>query len=903
MVVDGPATEPDARRGGGQHDKNEERDPPGTVAAPPAPRCDRRQNIQRHGPMLSPSSVVLETATPRMAAVRTTAELREGFQAFFEERGHLRRPSASLIPRADDRSTLYTSAGMQPQMPYFLGREAPPAPMTTTCQKVFRTPDIDEVGLDTFHLTFFEMLGNFSFGQYFKEGAIEYATEFIQQHLKLDWDRVWVSVHAGDPGLKLGPDEEAIGLWERIGMPAERIVPLPSSENFWSVGGPGPCGPDSEMYWDWGEATGCGNDDCLPGCTRCERFLEFGNLVFMSYELHPDGTLTDLPSKNIDTGWGLERVARVVQDVASVYDTDGYQLIMDWVAGQSGVAYGSSQEATKAHRVLADHGRGMTFIAAEGVSPSNEGRGYVLRRIVRRAVQHGLRIGMQSPFLPGLTDVVIEQMGPAYPELVEHRDELHRVLAAEEERFGETLERGMAIFEEAAAKGEITGDDAFDLQATYGFPIELTQELARESGLGVNDEEYTRLMEEHREISRQSGTARYEPRFTGAPRTEFVGYERFDLRTAITAYADLGDGLFQVKLAESPFYPAGGGQVTDAGWIEKENGSRADLVEALRLENDQELVFQGSGFAEGERVRAVVPWGVRYPTMANHTATHVLHEVLREVLGEHVKQAGSAVRPDKLRFDFTHSSPLTSDERAEVERRVNERVFANLPVRIFETPLSEARKLGAMMLFGEKYGDVVRVVDIDGWSVELCGGTHVRSTAEIGPFAVLSESSVGAGSRRIEAVTAGEAFALLHERAREADALRGELERVRKEARRPKQDEQAEIVSQDKEGDVLLVEVKSLKGGPLRDFSDRIRQQEKATGAIVASVDDGRAFLVVNFDESLVARGLDAVQVVRELGKHIGGGGGGKPTLAEAGGKNPDGIADALAAAKELVTG
>jgi alanyl-tRNA synthetase len=831
----------------------------------------------------------------------TTAELREGFLAFHEEKGHLRRPSASLIPRADDRSTLYTSAGMQPQMPFFLGHEPPPAPLTTTCQKVFRTPDIAEVGLDTYHLTFFEMLGNFSFGQYFKEGAIEYATEFIQERLELDWDRVWVSVHAGDPGLKLGPDEEAIGHWEKIGMPSERIVPLPSSENFWSVGGPGPCGPDSEMYWDWGEETGCGTDDCLPGCTRCERFLEFGNLVFMSYELHADGTLTELPSKNIDTGWGLERVARVVQDVASVYDTDGYQLIMDWVAAQSGVAYGSSEDATKAHRVLVDHGRAMTFIGAEGVTPSNEGRGYVLRRIVRRAVQHGLRIGMEGAFLLGLTDVVIAQMGHAYPELVEHREDLHRVLAAEEERFGETLERGMAKFEEAAAKGEISGDDAFELQATDGFPIELTEELARERGLAVNLEEYERLMERHREISRQGGT-RYEPRFAGAARTEFVGYEQLDVRTAITAFADLGDGYFQAKLAESPFYPAGGGQVTDTGWLEKEDGSRADLVEALRLENDQELVFHGEGFAEDDRVRAVVAWNVRYPTMANHTATHVLHHVLREVLGEHVKQAGSAVRPDKLRFDFTHPSPLTPQERAEVESRVNERVFANMPVRIFETPLSEARNLGAMMLFGEKYGDVVRVVDIDGWSVELCGGTHVRSTAEIGPFAILAESSVGAGSRRIEAVTAGEAFALLHERAREADVLRGELERARKDAKRPQAADQVEIVSQDTEAGVLLVEVKSLKGGPLRDFSDRIRQQEKADGAIVASRDDGRVFLVVNFDESLVARGLDAVQVVRELGKHIGGGGGGKPTLAEAGGKNPDGIADALAAAKELVT-
>src|SRR6476659_532268 len=727
-----------------------------------------------------------------MAAVRTTAELREGFQAFYEEKDHLRCPSASLIPRADDVSTLYTSAGMQPQMPYFLGLEAPPAPLTTTCQKVFRTPDIDEVGVDTCNLAFFEMLGNFSFGQYFKEGAIAYATEFMQERLQLDWDRVWVTVHAGDPGFKLGPDEEAIALWEQIGMPPERIVPLPSVENFWSVGGPGPCGPDSEMYWDWGEEVGCGNDDCAPACTRCERFLECGNRFVMSYELHPDGTLTELPTKNIDTGWGLERVARVVQDVASVYDTDGYQLIMDWVAKQSGLAYGSSQDATKAHRVLADHGRGMTFITAEGVSPSNEGRGYVLRRVIRRAAQHGLRIGMKPPFLPGLADVVIEQMGAAYPELPEHRVEIHRVLAAEEERFGVTLENGMEIFEQAAAKGEITAQDVFDLQTTYGFPPELPEELARERGLAFNDEEYTALMEEHRVQSRQ-GAGRYEPRFSGAARTEFVGYEQVDVRTAITAYADLGDGFFQVKLAESPFYPAGGGQVTDAGWIEKEDGTRADLVEALRLENDQELVFEGSGFAEGERVRAVVPWGVRYPTMANHTATHLLHKVLQEVLGEHVRQAGSAVRPDKLRFDFTHPSPLTAEEQAEIERRVNEHVFANQSVRIFETPLSDARNLGAMMLFGEKYGNVVRVVDVDGWSLELCGGTHVRTTAEIGPFAVLSESSVGAGSRRIEAVTAGEAFALLHERAREADALRGELEKARKEAKRSKQAEQTEI--------------------------------------------------------------------------------------------------------------
>ena len=831
-----------------------------------------------------------------MAAVRTTAEIREGFLSYFEEKGHLRRPSASLVPRSDDRSTLLTTAGMQPQMPFFLGREQPPAPLTTTAQKCFRTPDIDEVGLDTYHLTFFEMLGNFSFGQYFKGGAIEFATEFIRERLRIDWDRIWVSVHAGDPELKLGPDEEAIRLWEGVDVPAERIVPLPSSENFWSVGGPGPCGPDSEIYYDWGAEAGCGEPDCAPGCTRCARFLEFWNLVFMAYEVHPDGTLTPLPAQNVDTGMGLERTAQIIQQVASVYDTDGYQKIMGWIAAESGVAYGDSVDATKAHRVLADHGRGMTFLVGDGVTPSNEGRGYVLRRIIRRAAQHGQRIGMKPPFLSGLADAVIAQMADAYPELGEHRREIHRVLTAEEERFGETLERGMKVFEEAAARGEITGEDAFTLQATYGFPIELTQELARERGLGVNDEEYTKLFAEHREISRRTSGITVDVRFPGAPRTEFVGYERTEVPTAIVAYADLGDGLFQAKLERSPFYPAGGGQVSDIGVIRKDDGTEAEVVELIRLDDDQEVVLRGDGFGEGDRVTAVVPWHVRFPTMANHTATHLLHESLREVLGEHVKQAGSAVRPDKLRFDFTHPQALTAEERTEVERRVNERVFENLTVRTYETTIAEARKLGAMMLFGEKYGDVVRVVDIGGWSVELCGGTHVRSTAEIGPFVVLGESSVGSGARRIEAVTAGEAYALLRERAREADELRGELERARKE--KPKQQAETAYTVSERVDGVVLAETRDVQPGPLRDLSDRIRQQEKADGAIVASITDGRVHIVVNVAESV---GVDAAALANEMGRIVGGRGGGRPTMAQAGGNVPAEIPKAFEAAKRAL--
>ncbi|MGZ8693121.1 MAG: alanine--tRNA ligase [Gaiellaceae bacterium] len=840
--------------------------------------------------------------------MRTSAELRAGFRAFYESKGHVFRPSAPLVPRADDRSTLLTTAGMQPLMPYFLGSEQPPAPLLATVQKCFRTPDIDEVGLDGSHLTFFEMLGNFSFGQYFKEGAIELAWEFVFDYLKIDPERFWVSVFAGDPELGLREDMVARDHWVKMGQPAERIVFLPRAENFWSVGGPGPCGPDTEMYYDWGEEHGCGEQDCMPSCTRCERFLEFWNLVFMEFELHVDGKLTPLPKQNVDTGMGVERTAAILQDVMTVYETDVYQAIMRWIAEESGVAYGDSPEATKAHRVLADHGRGMTFLAADGIAPSNEGRGYVMRRIIRRAVQQGDRVRLEPPYLARLADVVIEQMKDGYPELEEHRDEIHRILTAEEARFGKTLERGLRLFEEIAQKDDvISGEDAFRLHDTYGFPLELTRELARERGLGVNEEEFTRLMELQRTRSRgaiskdDKRAAEFAKR--AGFRSEFVGYEKTDVLTQIGALEEAGDGLFLAKLRESPFYPAGGGQVTDAGWIERDDnsGAHAELREAYGLEGDQALLFEGDAFSEGDRVRAVVAWAVRFPTMANHTATHLLHKALRDVLGEHVKQAGSAVRPDKLRFDFTHPQQLTDEERERVQHLVNEKVFENLPVRTFVTPIDEARRLGAMMLFGEKYGDHVRVVEIPGFSRELCGGTHVRSTAEIGPFVILSEGSVGAGARRIEAVTSGEAYAYLHATMREADELRAELERARKESKRPKAEAAAdfEIVAND--GGVVLAEAKSLKGGALRDLSDRLRQQEKAAGVIVGSVDDGRVYLVVNLDESLVSRGLDASKLVRDLGKHIEGGGGGRPTLGEAGGKNPAGLRSALEAGKQAI--
>ena len=840
--------------------------------------------------------------------MRTTAELREGFLSFFEEKGHMRVPSASLVPRADDRTTLLTTAGMQPQMPYFLGLETPPAPLTCTAQKCFRTPDIDEVGNER-SLTFFEMLGNFSFGQYFKEGAIALATEFVQERMKLDWDRVWATVHAGDPQFGLGPDEVAIDLWKQIGMPAERIVPLPTEENFWSVGGPGPCGPDSELYYDRGEKYGCGEPDCGIGCPRCERYLEFWNLVFMEYEQHADGTLTPLPAQNIDTGLGLERGAAILQDVPSVYETDGYQEIMSWIASQSGVAYGDSPEATRAHRILADHGRGMTFLVGDGVTPSNEGRGYVLRRIVRRAVQQGRRIGLED--VHRLTTVVTEQMSEAYPELAERASEIERTARVEEEKFRETIERGLKLFAELAGKDVISGEEAFTLAATYGFPLELTVELAEERGQAVDVDGYQREMERHREVSRVPGGGELQRALEFARgagfRTEFVGDRKTDVLTQVGALEELEDGLFLAKLRESPFYASGGGQVTDQGFVERDDGSgtRAELVEAYRLEDDQVLLLRGSGFAEGDRVRAVVPWNVRFPTMANHTATHLLQQALRDVLGDHVRQAGSAVRPDKLRFDFTHGHALTPGEREEIERRVNEKIFAALPVHVFETPIDEARRLGATMLFGEKYGDIVRVVEIPGYSIELCGGTHVSTTAEIGVFAILSEGSVGAGARRIEAVTSGDAWAYLDERSRELDELRAELSELRKEAKkRPA----AAVAVEEPDAEVrvengvhvIVQTVDGLGSDELLDLSDRFKQRHAPAAVVLGSRENGTVHLVANFDAA-VAEKVSASDVVREAAAIVGGGGGGRPTMARAGGKDPERLPDALAEAERLI--
>ena len=849
--------------------------------------------------------------------MRTTAELREGFLSFFEERGHLRFPSWSLIPPPEDPSTLFISAGMQPLKPYFAGSKEPPAPRFTTVQKVLRAggkdTDLDEVGLTARHASMFEMLGNFSFGDYFKDGAIDFAWEFVTEQMRLDPERLWASVFAGDPQLGLGEDDVAVEGWLRKGLPRERIVPFPRTDNFWGPAGEtGPCGPCSELHYDRGAEHGCGDASCGPNCERCDRFIEFWNLVFMEYDLHGDGTVTPLPKQNIDTGMGVERGAMLLQEVDSIFDTDGFRLIMDWIEQESGVGYGSSAEATKAHRVLSDHGRGMTFLVAEGVTPGNEGRDYVLRRLIRRAVVQARRIGLEAVYR--LPAVVVDQVGPWYPELVEHRDEIERVVRAEEERFRETLERGLKEFEALSADAEISGAEAFTLAATYGFPIELTTELATERGQVVDRDGYDAEMVRHREISRGTGDVASVQRAADLARdsdftTDFVGYAKTDVLTQIGAFADLGDGTFLVKLRESPFYPAGGGQVTDQGVVELDGdpATQAELVEAFRFDDDQVLRLRGSGFAAGDRVRAHVPWSVRFPTMTNHTATHLLHQALREVLGDHVKQAGSAVRPDKLRFDFTHAEALTVEQRDRVEEIVNEKVFANLQVSAFETTQDEARNLGAMMLFGEKYGDVVRMIDIDGFSRELCGGTHVRWTAEIGPFAILSEGSVGSGVRRIEATTSGEAWAFLRERSRELDEVREELATVRKELKaRPTTGGQApsadpELIPTPVDGVNVIVQlVEGLEGDALLDLSDRVKQRHAPAAVVLGSVADGKASLVANFDQAVAER-VSASDVIRGAAPIMGGGGGGRPTMARAGGKEPDRLPEALAEAERLI--
>jgi len=862
----------------------------------------------------------------------TTDEIRRQFLGFFEANDHLRLPSAPLVPPASDPSTLLIIAGMQPLKPYFLGLEKPPHHRLVSCQKVFRTPDIDNVGSTHRHLTFFEMLGNFSMGDYFKQGAVEQAWKLSLEGFGLEPDRIWVTVFEGDEALGLGLDEEAIEAWLSVGVPRERIVPCPRAENWWQSGPTGPCGPCSELYLDRGLEFGA--EDDLPGGDN-ERFLEYWNLVFMQYNQDPVGTLTPLPAKNIDTGLGLNRLAAYLQGTTSVFETDEFRPLIALGEQLSGRTYGDDPATDRALRILADHTRGMSFLLADGVVPSNEDRGYVLRRVMRRAIVQGRRIGIEPGFLPAFADRVRELMGGPYPELHDQADTVATWVNAEETAFNRTLEQGMRLLDDVIARAKDAGEEgigaeqAFRLHDTFGFPFDLTLELAAEQGLGVDEEGFERHMDAQRERGRDAGRGtrdsdREEIRaFADAAgfATTFTGYETVEQPTAVGA-VERRDGRVLAKLVESPFYATGGGQVHDGGTIECEDGGcSARVVDVVRVGDDQALVLEGEvgELKEGERVLARVD-PARRLTERNHTATHLLHAALRERLGTHVRQAGSYVGPDKLRFDFTHGAPLTEEEVADVENLVNEAIAADSPVRALTTTLDEARGLGAMALFGEKYGDVVRMVEVGdgGWSRELCGGTHVRSTGVIGVLKITTETSSAANVRRIEAITGRTAIEQLraHDRvlAEAARVLRTRPEQVaevaadRERKRRELEKRSAAPVDDRLDVDAVveldgvraLFEIKQVDNPKaLPDLADRLKNQLGDPAVVVLGAPgEGRASLLVAATPGAVARGVKAGAVIKVAAAAVGGGGGGRDTMAQAGGREPDKLPDALAAAR-----
>jgi alanyl-tRNA synthetase len=862
------------------------------------------------------------------------ADIRERFLSFFEERDHLRVPSASLVPPSYDPTVLLTTAGMQPFKPYFRGEEDPPSRRLTSCQKVFRTTDIEEVGRTHRHLTFFEMLGNFSVGDYFKERAVELALELSTQGFGLSRDRIWISVFGGDEDLGLGPDEEAIECWRAVGVPDERIVRLGREDNFWQSGPTGPCGPCSELYLDRGPEFG--SDDDRPG-DDTERFLEFWNLVFMQYELGADGSLTPLPSRNIDTGMGLDRMAAVLQDVESVFETDQLRPLVELGEELSGRSYGHDHATTRALRILADHGRAATFLLADGVVPSNEDRGYILRRIMRRAMHQGRVLGIEEGLLPRLGERTVEVMGDSYPELRREWPTIERWSRAEEQGFGRTLAQGERLLAElvADARSEgtswVSAEDAFKLHDTFGFPYEMTKELLAEQELSVDDQGFEELMDRAREVSRGARAEAGQPvhtdheevlRFTrGAGfTTRFVGYETTEAETLVRA-VEQENGRVLAKLEESPFYPEGGGQVSDTGLVEAPSG-RARVVDVYRVGDDQALALEPleGEIAPGDAVRAAVERDKRLATMRNHTATHLLHAALRERLGTHVRQAGSYVGPDKLRFDFTHGERLSDAELADVEAWIADRIAAAHRVHALETTREEAEALGAMALFGEKYGDWVRMVEIDEVSRELCGGTHVANTAELGLFHLLSETSSASNVRRIEAVTGRAGGELFRERSRQLRDLAALLrvpepevvraverlsERVKElqkaPAKGPDRGAAEELAAAAEEVGGLKVVVEAVAATDARallELSDTVRQRLGDSAVVLGTAGDGRVNLVANFAPAAVERGLRADVVVRAAAQVVGGGGGGRDTMAQAGGRDPEKLPDALATAR-----
>ncbi len=878
----------------------------------------------------------------------TSDEIRSTYLEYFESQGHLRERGASLIPPASDKSALFIVAGMHPLKAYFAGTERPPATRLTTCQPSFRTGDIENVGVTARHLTMFEMLGNFSFGDYFKRDAIRYAWALSREGFGLKDEDIWVTVFGGDEKLGLGPDQEAIDLWLEVGMPRERIIELPREENFWESGATGPCGPDSELYLDRGLSFGSADD--LPGGENA-RFLEFWNLVFMQFNQDPPNAVTPLPAQNIDTGMGLNRMAAILQGKETVFETDQFAPLIELGQALSGRRYEAGDPSVdRALRLLADHSRAMTFLIADGVVPSNEDRGYVLRRIMRRAILQGREtLGLDPGFLAKYQDVVTELMGGHYNQLLEHHDTVAKWLASEEENFGRTLEQGSRLLadlirraREDGAEG-ISSADAFLLHDTHGFPIDLTLEIVTEAGLGVDQAGFEGLMEEQRDNARRHqrfgdrGEARERAQAfaSGAGfTTEFQGYGTTALETTVGAVTETDDGQVLIKLLESPFYAAGGGQIADTGQVTcADEDCAATVTDVLRLGDDQVISVRlehGELLKPGERVRAVVDRSTRHATEANHTVTHLLHAALRARLGAHVHQAGSYVGPDKLRFDFNHPSGMSAQEISDVEDQVNAWILGAYPVRALTTTLDEAKALGAMALFSEKYGDIVRMVEIgDGsFSRELCGGTHVHNSAEIGVFRILSETSSAANVRRIEAVTGPAAVALLraHDRAavdaarelrvqpaglaEEARALRAKVKSLEKAASRAAQNGDAPNVDLDAllagaesvdSAKVLVTSVSGVGGAALSGLAEQLKSKLGDAAVVLAEAGEGKVDLVAAVAPALIARGVKAGEIVKLAAAELGGGGGGRDNAARAGGRDVARLEQALGAARAAI--
>ena len=851
----------------------------------------------------------------------TSDEIREQFLSFFEARGHRRLPSFPLVPADEDRSVLFTIAGMNPLKPYFLGREQPPHRRLTDCQKCFRTVDIEVVGTTARHLTFFEMLGNFSIGDYFKEGAVEFALELSLDGFGFSKDDIWVTVFEGDEELGIGPDEEAAAIWERVGIPRERIVPCPRSENWWQSGPTGPCGPCSELYLDRGVEFGRPED--RPG-EENERFLEYWNLVFMQFDQDPIGTLTPLPAQHIDTGLGLNRMALIQQGVPSIFETDQFVPLM-----ALGRELATRKTDERALRILADHSRAMTFLIGDGVVPSNEDRGYVLRRIMRRAIQQGHRIGIEPGFLPLFIDRVVETMGAAYPEVVQQRATILKWARAEEESFGRTLEQGTRLLDDLLAAGEVSGADAFRLHDTYGFPVELTRELAAERGVPFGGEdEFGRLMEEQRARSRASGARGLaEVRHVAGPPTRFVGYETLAQRTTVSAIERVrrpapreAGRVALLRGGRRPGLRRGRARVRGRRLPRprRRRGARRRRPGACRRARGRHARARRARAGRGR------PGGAPRDDVQPHRNAPAARGAARDA--RRARPPGRLVRRTRqAALRLLATSRLSPEERRTIEDQVNAWVLRNDPVRPITTTLDEARALGAMALFGEKYGDVVRMVEIgDGsYSRELCGGTHVRSTAEIGVFKILSEGSSASNVRRIEAITGPGAVRLLREEdatlRAAADALRTPPERVveavaalQERARQaakagasPAGTDAAALAEQAAQVDgatVLTEVVQAPDARALLELADRVKGRLAGDAAIVlGTVADGRVHLVASVAPGLVERGLRAGQIVKEAAQVAGGGGGGRDTMAQAGGRDPEKLEEAIATARRAI--